>query len=142
MHLQTHPGQRLVVLSGDIHAGWAVKLIDPKADEQNPAQVPGPPIMQFVSSAVTNGDSWVVGTLSEALLQASKVLSSSIVGLKVENIPGTNGRNANPFGGLNIGIVEVEKSAEGGVSVRFELVSRGKNEASGQPVVVFDSGPL
>ena len=98
--------------------------------------------MQFVSSAVTNGDSWIVGTLSEALLQASKVLSSSIVGLKVENIPGTNGCNANPFGGLNIGIVEVEKSPQGSVSVRFQLVSRAKDDDRGEPIVVFDSGPL
>ncbi len=138
-HRRAHPKQRLVILSGDIHAGWGVQLLDDKAvkGESDPAS--GRPIIQLVSSAITNGDSLIVGALSEAALYTSKLLTSDVIGLRVEHLKGVQDRNRNPYGGLNIGFVDVERSSEGEVGLRFTLVGHGKGDASAEPRVVFES---
>ncbi|MDZ4696340.1 MAG: alkaline phosphatase D family protein [Deltaproteobacteria bacterium] len=140
-HRRVHTHQRLVLLSGDIHAGWAVQLVDPKDDPKAGTSATGHPIIQLVSSAITNGDSGFVGVVSETLLQVSKMLTSKIAGLNVQHIDGLSNFNKNPFGGLNLGLVDIEKTSDG-VSLRFSLVTHGDDDAKAEPKIVFDSGPL
>jgi len=140
-HRRAHTHQRLVLLSGDIHAGWAVQFVHPEEDPKAGTSAAGHPILQFVSSAITNGDSGIVGLLSETLLTLGKMLSSKIVGLNVQHIEGRPGFNSNPFGGLNLGLIDIEQTADG-VSLRFSLVSHGDDDAKAEPRVVFDSGLL
>lgn len=138
-HRRAHPKQRIVILSGDIHAGWGVKLLDTQAVDGKPDPAAGHPIVQLVSSAITNGDSAIVGAISEAVLYASKLLTSDVVGLRVEHLKGVQDRNRNPYGGLNIGLVDVERSSDGDVRLRFSLVGHGEGDAGAEPRVVFES---
>ena len=45
------------------------------------------------------------------------------------------------FGGVNLGLVDVEKTSDG-VSLRFSLVTHGDDDAKAEAKIVFDSGPL
>lgn len=132
-HREGHPQQKLVVLSGDIHAGWAIRLFDPERK--------GVDVLQLVSSAITNGDSGLVGTLSEVLLRVSRTLAGKVASLQICHIPGTEEHQGNPYGGLNLGLVDVEKTGTG-VSLRFRLVGHGNDDENETLKVVFDSGPL
>lgn len=136
-HRHAHPHQQIVILSGDIHAGWAVSL------GEGPEKVNegGKPILQFVSSAITNGESSIVGALSNALLRACKAMSGEVAGLHLQDVPGSEGALANPFGGLNAGFVQVNRVQEK-TTVRLQLVSHGQGIEAAEPVTVFDSGPL
>lgn len=80
-------------------------------------------------------------TFIPALLHISKMLSSKVVGLNAQHVGGIEGFTKNPFGGLNLGLVDVETTPEG-VSLRFSLVTHGEDDAKAEPRVVFDSGPL
>ncbi|MDL5051994.1 alkaline phosphatase D family protein [Oscillatoria laete-virens NRMC-F 0139] len=120
-HRRIHPTQQIVLLSGDIHVGWAVSLGGGEANKEEF----GKPILQFVSSAITNGEGSIVGTLSNALLRASRAMTAEIAGLQLRDVKGTDEATSNPFGGLNAGFVDVIR-AEGTTTVRLRLISHGK----------------
>lgn len=134
-HRRAHPQQQVVLLSGDIHAGWAVKLCDPHDD------VRGRPIVQFVSSAITNGEGSIVGAVSNAMLRAAQAVSGPVAGLHVQNVQGLAEATGNPFGGLNVGVVDVMTCA-GQTQIRLRLFSHGEGLHAAEAVCVFDSGPL
>jgi hypothetical protein len=148
-HARRHPRQRIALLSGDIHAGWAIGLRDeppagagaPAADGRAapPVEEGRPLFYQFVSSAMTNQDSCLAGALSKALIKITGPLLGSVGGFRVGPLCGAE-QGKNPYGGLNVGLVELERR-EGEVTIRFKIVS---HEGAGvaRPVVVFDSGPL
>lgn len=138
-HRHAHPRQRVALLSGDIHAGWATGLYDDPAACHDPNRTAL--FHQFVSSAVSNEDSSLVGALSKALLRITAPLLGAVGSYLVGPLVGNGEHGENPFGGLNVGLVEIERSGTGGSTIRFKLLSHDEEEWS-RPRVVFDSGRL
>jgi alkaline phosphatase D len=128
-HQRKHPEQRLLLLGGDIHVGCAFRL--DWADGL-------PSFHQFTSSALSNYTGRVMSWLAERLPYAATTLESPD-GYKgdVVLIDGVKGLNKNPFGGLNLGIVDVHLDA-GRAELEFKLVS--VRDDSDEPEVVFASG--
>ncbi|MDT8301885.1 MAG: alkaline phosphatase D family protein [Sedimentisphaerales bacterium] len=106
-HQKAHPRQRMVLVSGDVHIGCAFSIKWPGKG--------GPTLYQFTSSAISN-------KMKKLMVQASVVgpklfrLSSSldirggVPKAKVKLLSaGRGARKENPFGGLNLGIIDVEK---------------------------------
>jgi alkaline phosphatase D len=106
-HQKAHPQQRMVLVSGDVHIGCAFSI---KWSGRG-----GPTLYQFTSSAISN-------KMKKLMVQASIVgpklfrLSSTInikggvPKAKVKLLQaGKGARKENPFGGLNLGIIDVEK---------------------------------
>jgi alkaline phosphatase D len=106
-HQKAHPQQRVVLVSGDVHIGCAFSI---KWSGRG-----GPTLYQFTSSAISN-------KMKKLMVQASVVgpklfrLSSSldikggVPKAKVKLLgAGRGARKENPFGGLNIGIIDVQK---------------------------------
>jgi alkaline phosphatase D len=122
-HQQAHPQQRMVLLSGDIHIGCAA-MLRPKEG--------GPPLYELVSSALTNSLQSLSGPLGK--------LSGKLIGVadehdfEAELMPG---EGANPFTGLNAGILQVVRTGDD-VALRWKLISAEKHSAT--PRVVFDTG--
>ncbi|HEY0710730.1 MAG TPA: hypothetical protein VGG33_28255, partial [Polyangia bacterium] len=128
-HRKAHPHQQMALLSGDIHAGWAATL--------RPAG--GKPLMQLTASALTNHDASMAGTVARALLEITRPLEREVAGLLVAGLEGTPG-STNPYGGLNLGLVEIERVDEQRSRVRFKLIGQDRANPS-QPRVVFESVP-
>ncbi len=125
-HQRAHPEQRMMLLGGDIHVGCLFRI--EWADSV-------PPLYQFTSSAISNIQPRVAQWGAE---QVPRVLAGVDAGgdlsARVAVVPGEGGRGENPYGGLNVGIVEVDTTER--TSLRFKLIG-----APGARVV-FDSGRL
>ncbi len=128
-HQRMHPEQRLLLLGGDIHVGCAFRL--DWTDDL-------PSFHQFTSSALSNYTGRVMSWLAERVPYAATTIESA-EGYKgnVVLIEGTKGQDKNPFGGLNLGIVDVHLDA-GRAELEFKLVS--VRDDSEEPEVVFASG--
>lgn len=128
-HRDAHPHQQMALLSGDIHAGWAATLRPPG----------GKPFIQLTSSALTNHDDSMAGTLARALLKATRPFEREVGGLLIAGLEGLPG-GTNPYGGLNLGLVEVEKRNDHCSLIRFKLIGQDRDDPS-EPRVVFESLP-
>ena len=128
-HRDAHPHQRLALLSGDIHAGWAATL--------RPAG--GKPLMQLTSSALTNHDASMAGAVARALLEITRPLEREVAGLSIAGLAGLPG-GTNPYGGLNLGVVEVQKVNHERCRVTFKLIGQDREDPT-RPRVVFESAP-
>lgn len=128
-HQERHPGQRIVIVGGDIHVGAVMEL---KWDR------PVPSLWQLVSSAVSNRQKPLEALGADVLprLGATLELRSGVC-CEAHLCDGVGSATQNPFGGLNVGILEFRR-VEGGSTVRLLLVSHD----DGKPIVVFDSGEL
>lgn len=105
-HQKTHPDQRLILVSGDVHIGCVFTI---KWHGKN-----GPILYQFTSSAISN-------KMHDLKVQASIVgprlfklydnleIGGGLPKADVKLLKAKSGsRENNPFGGLNIGIIEVK----------------------------------
>lgn len=128
-HQLAHPRQQVSLLSGDIHAGWASTLRQPG----------GPAITQFVSSALTNHSSSLSGAFARALLEVTSPLEREVAGLHVAPLPGVRG-GKNPYGGLNLGLIEVIRQPDRTSRVCFKLIGQDPRDPT-RPCVVFESAP-
>jgi alkaline phosphatase D len=129
-HQRTAPGQKLVLLSGDVHQGAAVALRWPD----------GARIYQFVSSPVTNVVRGSKERLARWLSFSMRHVRHGAEQVRVERLRGACPSQRNPFNGLNLGVVSV---GDGGASaaVRFELVIYDE-WGPGSTRVAYDSGWL
>jgi alkaline phosphatase D len=127
-HQRAHPGQKLALLGGDIHVGSAFRL------EWSDG---GPPTYQFTASAISHVQSGVARWVAEHLPSAThRMVLHDGVTADVALVAPANGAAMNPYGGLNVGIVEVTWGER--CDLRFRLV--GSSGASDDPVTVFESG--
>jgi alkaline phosphatase D len=104
-HQRRCPTQRVILLSGDIHIGCAqvIRWSDGV-----------PPLLQLVSSPIAHVTSlwerlacqWGIRLLRR--IQVDPQLTAS-----VQLLPGVGRANRNPYGGLNLGLVEIETPAAG-----------------------------
>lgn len=128
-HQRRNPEQRIVLLSGDIHIGCAHKL----RWEPN-----GQVLYQFISSGITNPASRLLQIGSHLLIRLNRSVATQDGDLQmaVRLLRGTRARRRNPFGGLNLGIVEIETpSPEAMPGMRFYLYGHKDEE----PVCVYRS---
>ncbi len=124
-------GQKLVLLSGDVHEGAALALRWPQ----------GEPVYQFVSSPVTNAvRDWKERIARQLSFRMGHVRHGA-ERVAIKRLEGAGPEQRNPFGGLNIGVVHVEDEGAG-ARVRFELVTYDEQGAPGAARVVYDTGPL
>ena len=131
-HQRHNPDQRVVILSGDIHVGCLHEL---------QWQDDGPRLFQFVSSGLTNRASWPLQMGARGLIRLTRSVATTDeeVRAAVRLLPGTRGRDNNPYAFLNLGIVQIETpDPELPARLRFQLYGhRGE-----VPVCAYDSGWL
>lgn len=126
-HSLAHPKQRLVLVGGDIHVGSLLRI---EWDDGAPT------MYQFTSSAISNVRSRVAQIAAERVAKAVHgMFGGADLSASVSLVPG-EGRN--PYGGLNVGVVEVTTGDT--TAVRFRLL--GAPDDAGNSRLVFDSGPL
>lgn len=125
-HRRRSPDQQVVLASGDVHVGAVSELSWDGA----------PSVWQLVSSALSNLESRTMREAS-ATLATSEPSFDTADGLRVTArlLAGAPGCEANPFTGLNAGIVVVERRADGW-QVHLRLV--GLEPDASAPRVVFD----
>lgn len=131
---EAQPGQRLVLLGGDVHVGYVHCLTWEGTDL--------PPIYQLTSSALSNQSPWVALKAASLLPRAlSHVHPEGAPPLRVSMASGLAGQSQNPVASLNLGLVEVTR--EGGrTRVRLRLATPGRGAKRGALSVAFDTGPL
>ncbi len=112
-HADRYPHQKIIIVSGDIHMGYASEFV--RADGRAS-------ICQFVSSAVTNQESKVVQTLVAGGLRCLSNSPAPGVFTRSRRLIGVSGHQQNPFTGQNLGIIEVEHRGEE-TSVRLSLMT-------------------
>ena len=120
-HQERHPRQRIVLLSGDIHIGCLHRISWRDGS---------PSFYQFISSGVTHDAGRLVQHLSAAIIRGNRRVrvshgdGESDLQARLRLVPGERGARGNPCGSLNVGIVEIERSAPGAPpSLRFLLYS-------------------
>lgn len=126
-HQKAHLEQRLVLLGGDIHVGSAFCL-----DWSDG----GPPTYQFTASALSHLQSRPARWVAEKIPKTTNTVAlHDGLTADVHLVEGVEGSRHNPYGGLNLGIVEVEWGAR--CTLRFKLVSTAAR--SDVPRIVFES---
>jgi alkaline phosphatase D len=129
-HQRDAPGQKLVLLSGDVHQGAAVALQWPD----------GLRTYQFVSSPVTNASRGWQERLARPLAFAMRHMRYGPDRVKIERLKGIHLGQQNPCNRLNVGVVYVEDGSPG-MTVRLELVTYDERVPGGARVA-YNSGPL
>ncbi|ADE15203.1 Phosphodiesterase/alkaline phosphatase D-like protein [Nitrosococcus halophilus Nc 4] len=128
-HQLKHPSQKIILLSGDIHIGCVHRI---KWEKE------GPNIYQVVSSPITHINSFFVQFFSKLLIRANRKISinNGLLSAKVNFLKGIKNYRKNPYGGLNLGLIEI-KTPQSGVDpeVRFYIYGHQGEE----PVCVYCS---
>ncbi len=129
-HAQQHPQQLILLLGGDVHTAVAYEL----------EFEGGRRMYQLVTSAISNHEGLLHRKLSELASQMiDEVEFEQGRVLKVRSLkPARAEAGANPYGGLNMGMVDV--STVGGVcSITLRVIGY---RDGGEAVTVFESKPL
>jgi alkaline phosphatase D len=139
-HQQAHPKQRVAILSGDVHIGNAFGITWRTGNRPHLYQFTSSPI-----SALFRGFEADVTTLGPKLLSTIDAPCTPLgrnCTADVALLPGAPGTNSqNPFIGLNLGIIEVQRSGDGDVStLKFKLI--GYHPREDRAVTVFESNYL
>lgn len=135
-HQRSCPRQRLVFLGGDVHIGMVGKL------DWGPGITPS---YQLVSSAFSNAKAAPTRALVKvanhrtplSIAEEGVALEATFLENKLDDDHDTN----NPYGGLNMGIVEVERLTDTESTVRLLLVGCSE-DGPPEGKVIFDSGRL
>jgi alkaline phosphatase D len=129
-HTRAHPRQRVILLGGDIHVGCAMKLVWEDG---------APPVLQLVSSAISNVASPLVRVPAAAAPQLLGAVRGDGVALRAELVPPTRAHHEHPYPGLNFGLIDLEPAGAAPARVRFRLIGDDQAEAPG-PRTVYDTG--
>ncbi len=131
-HAQRNPKQKIILLGGDVHAGSAYQIDFPECGVQ---------MVQLTSSPLSNDEGWLNARAGELAAQA--VSSVELADGRRAIVTALRGQtpktDRNPFGGLNLGIVDVSTNGEGVATISLRLVG---HDGSGGPTTVLDTGAL
>jgi alkaline phosphatase D len=114
-HRRRHPSQQLVLLGGDIHAGLASSIeLDGAA-----------PFVQLVSSAVTNLESGLHREVAKVIARAQDgaLIGEGRYACRARLLEGEPGAAENPYGQLNVGILEHRRVGRNEWALRTELIT-------------------
>jgi alkaline phosphatase D len=129
-HQEQNPNQRVVLLSGDIHIGCAHEL--------RWKNLHSGVLFQFISSGITHAIPRVTAAASGLLIRMNRGFNGGKEHLRgsFRLLPGTHGLRRNPFGGLNMGLIEIDCSISHSRPIlRYSLFThRGED-----PIRVFQS---
>jgi alkaline phosphatase D len=137
-HQRQNPGQRLVLLGGDVHVG-AVSRFAWSDDARD--------TYQLIASALSNREGFLVRNLVELIPSIGAVVGhdghTDFEGelLAPGAAAGIDGAPCNPYGKLNVGLIEVERQSAKESTVRLSLLGCD-DDGPAQVKVVFDSGRL
>jgi alkaline phosphatase D len=137
-HQEKNPQQRLVLLGGDVHVGAVSRFA--WSDETRDTY-------QIIASALSNTEGFFLRGLIELIPHIGAVIghdgSADFSGELLDPAPNHAGddKPANPYGKLNVGVIEVERISDRESTVRLMLVGC-EDDGDPQTKVVFDSGPL
>ncbi len=137
-HQESNPHQRLVLLGGDVHVGAVSRFA--WSDEARHTY-------QIIASALSNTEGFFLRGLIELVPHIGAVIghdgSADFSGELLDAAPDHAGHDdpANPYGKLNVGVIEVERVSDQESTVRLLLVGC-EDDVSAKAKVVFDSGPL
>ena len=131
-HAAAHPQQRIILLGGDVHAGAAYEV---------DFGLSGVQLLQLTSSPLSNEEGWVNARAGE--FAATAVSTLELADGRHADVTRLRGLQAavdqNPFGGLNMGMVDIETDARGVATIGLRLVS---HDGEGRARTVFSTGPL
>lgn len=126
-HARQYPAQKILLLGGDVHSGAAFQI-----DFND-----GPRVLQLTSSAISNRESAVMSWASEvAAKTVSQIEGQSETEGRVALLAGVDSSHRNPFGDLNVGLIDVIDRGRT-VGLRLRLSS---HDGKHRPVTVYDSG--
>jgi alkaline phosphatase D len=131
-HQCRYPAQRLFLLSGDIHTGCVHEIRWENSDLR---------LYQLVSSAITHASGLLARYGARLCIQFTRRIATSDAQVRatVRFLRGVDGYTRNPYGGLNLGIIEVVTPAAGAApTVRLLLYGHHRDE----PVCVYRSPAL
>lgn len=136
-HQAACPKQRLVLLGGDVHVGAAALL-----DWGNGLR----PSYELIASALSNTVGFPLKKLLQLAQRQPKVtIDEEGVSVEMGLLPAAaaagEDERTNPYGGLNVGVLEVERISDDESSVRLLLIGCSDDDEP-RPKVVFDSGRL
>ncbi len=129
-HQGENPNQCVVLLSGDIHIGCAHEL-----RWKNP---PTGKLYQFISSGMTHAIPRLTAYASGLLIRMNRMFEGGQknVSGSFRLLPGTAGFRQNPFGRLNMGLIEIDNSiSRSKPSLSYSLYGH----RDGEPIRVFRS---
>ncbi|HTV24191.1 MAG TPA: alkaline phosphatase D family protein [Polyangiaceae bacterium] len=138
-HQSHNPQQRLVLLGGDVHVG-AVSRFAWSDDARD--------TYQLIASALSNRDGFLVRNLVELVPRIGAVVGhDGNADFEGELLPPgpdsqSEGTACNPFGKLNVGLIEVERQSSHESSVRLKLLGVSEDDGPPRTKVMFDSGRL
>lgn len=100
-HQLEYPSQKIVLLSGDIHIGCVHQI---QWDKK------GLKFYQIISSPITHINPFAVQFLSKLLIRSNRRISidNGLLKAKVKLLKGLEKHKKNPYGGLNISLIEIE----------------------------------
>ena len=131
-HQLAHPLQKIVLLSGDIHIGCAQRI---------QWQADAPPLYQLISSGITHSLGRTLQLAAKLLMSMNRDLSTQDLSLKgdITFLKGTRRFRQNPYGGMNLGIIEIETTAQDSQPrLRYSLYGHHRE----RPVCVYRSEPF
>ena len=132
-HQRDNPGQRLVLMGGDIHVGLTSRVVWSDALKGAGDGC----LFQVVSSAISNRYSPLMQQLASLAPRSRALLGRSGDAIAYgELMQGTIESNTNPCGDLNLAIIEVWRESKMRSKLRFKLYGHDGQ----QPNVAFDSG--
>lgn len=117
-HQQAHPAQKVAIVSGDVHIGCAFEIAWKGGRK--------PRLFQFTSSPFSNKLSRFQAHLSSFGASLTELTTLRCAGgpeARVSLLPGIDEAQQNPFTGLNMGIIEVKRQADGSINIRWKLIS-------------------
>ncbi len=127
-HQREHPAQRVVILSGDIHIACAHEIAWRDGT---------PPLLQWISSGVTHRVGGLTRCVAELAIEANRSLEleSGELTADIRLLPPGNGPNRNPYGDLNLGIIDFARRESGRYALRYSIYGHD----AGLPVAVYRS---
>jgi len=137
-HQRQNPHQRLVMLGGDVHVGAVSRFA--WSDEARDTY-------QLIASALSNREGFLVRNLVELVPHIGAVVghdgNADFEGQLLAPGPECQSDDVpcNPYGKLNVGLIEVERQPAGESSVRLKLLGCS-DDGPPRAKVMFDSGRL
>lgn len=128
-HQRRLPSQRLVLLSGDIHIGCVHRIQWGRE---------GPVLYQMISSPITHDNGFLVPWASKLIIRTNRQIATRDGSLRaaVRFLPRTGRQSKNPYGGVNLGLIEVQTpEPQSEPKIRFLLFGHQGEE----PICVYRS---
>ena len=134
-HQAKHPKQKIIIVGGDVHVGAISRFVWRERTDV-------PPLFQMASSAVSNAEMPLLRRFAALMPLITKQVRGKSTDLYAtcEMVKSDDEAHTNPFGGLNVGFVELVRAGSGW-DVHLCLASHGDNDGD-PPRLIYRSPAL